>query len=914
MNLSIARIALFLFFSSFLSSIGGFAQYLHREGQKIVDGSGQEVILRGMGLGGWMLQEGYMLETNAFANPQHQIRAKIEEVIGEANTNEFYDAWLANHCTKRDIDSLASWGFNSVRLPMHYNLYTPPIQDEVPGQITWLEKGFAMTDSLLAWCEANNMYLILDLHAAPGGQGNDAAISDYDKTKPSLWENEDNQKKTVALWKKLAERYANEKWIGGYDLINEPNWNFTVGANINGCAESTNAPLRKLYEEITDAIREVDQNHMIFIEGNCWGNNHNGLLPLWDNNMVISFHKYWNYNDQGSVQGFVNTRNQQNVPLWLGETGENSNVWFRNAIRLMEDNDIGWAWWPLKKVGSVVNPLTVVRNEGYAQLLNYWKNGGTKPSVDVAKASLMQLAENLKIENTIYRKDVIDAMFRQVYDDNTIPFRNHVAPGVVHASDYDLGRSGKAYFDKDSANYHVSTGSYTAWNNGWAYRNDGVDIEANNDSDTDANGYNVGWTIDNEWLQYTVNVDSSAAYNITVRHAGSGSKIKIIVDGVERSGVTELPAATGWSNYVINDVILEKGLRKIRVFFTKGGANLGNLKFLLSKVIKDVPLKAVGFQTEPDGFELRVSLNKTVDPLTVTNTGLSVTINNTPATIVNVTPTNDNNGLLIKVDKELIFSDVIKLSYNSDAIKGNDGTLLEDFSDLQASNTLPVYVALPTQIEAENFIFNQGLQLETTTDVGGGQNVGYTNVGDYLDYRISVELEGQYKIEVRIASAGSAGKLEFQQLSKTGELLNSATVDIPVTGGWQTWQTVSTTMTLDKGLGLLRAKINAPEFNINWFKFSREVINGAEQKQQQGILNIYPNPTNKILNTELPENSYRKENALCIRLANGTLVKKIERASRDEIHSINIDGFAAGLYIIEFEVKGHSWNNKFFVK
>ncbi len=120
-----------------------------------------------------------------FANPQHQIRREIVDVIGEANTKEFYEAWWANHVTKRDIDSLKAWGFNSVRLPMHYNLYTLPIQEEtVPGQQTWLEKGFAMTDALLDWCKANDIYLILDLHATPGGQGHDAAISDYDDTKP----------------------------------------------------------------------------------------------------------------------------------------------------------------------------------------------------------------------------------------------------------------------------------------------------------------------------------------------------------------------------------------------------------------------------------------------------------------------------------------------------------------------------------------------------------------------------------------------------------------------------------------------------------------------------------------------------------------------------------------------------------
>jgi endoglucanase len=174
----------------FLLSITSFAQgFLHRDGQNIVDGNGKNVILRGLGVGGWMVQEGYMLQTQPFASPQYMIRQKIQEVIGEGGTKEFYAAYKANGITKRDVDSLAKWGFNSIRLPMHYNLYTPPIEQEKNAEITWIEEGFTMTDNLVKWCAANKMYLILDLHAAPGGQGNDAAISElqnhlYGKAKP----------------------------------------------------------------------------------------------------------------------------------------------------------------------------------------------------------------------------------------------------------------------------------------------------------------------------------------------------------------------------------------------------------------------------------------------------------------------------------------------------------------------------------------------------------------------------------------------------------------------------------------------------------------------------------------------------------------------------------------------------------
>ena len=195
-----------LFIILILVSFSVNAQMLSTSGHNIVNSNNEEVLLRGVGLGGWMLQEGYMMNSNGAADTQHEFKQKLINLIGETETQVFYDNWLDNFVTEEDIDSIGSWGYNSVRLAMHYNLFTLPIEDEpVAGENTWLNKGFEMLDSLLDWCESNKMYLILDLHGAPGGQGKNADISDYDPSKPSLWENNLNKEKTVALWKKLAD-------------------------------------------------------------------------------------------------------------------------------------------------------------------------------------------------------------------------------------------------------------------------------------------------------------------------------------------------------------------------------------------------------------------------------------------------------------------------------------------------------------------------------------------------------------------------------------------------------------------------------------------------------------------------------------------------------------------------------------
>jgi len=396
--LSALTIALFLIVQGENVLSQGF---LRVEGKQIVNEKGENVLLRGIGLGGWMLQEPYMLKLSKVTGTQTEIKSRISELIGENNCEEFYKSYLNNMITEKDIDSLKKWGFNSVRLPMHYNLFTLPVDKEpVAGQNTWKETGFKLTDNLLSWCKKNKIYLILDLHAAPGGQGNDRPIADVDTLKPNLWNSEENQKKTIALWKKLAERYKNEEWIGGYDLINETNYKL-----------AGNESLKKLFLAITLKIREVDNKHIIFIEGNQFANDYTGLTPPWDNNMVYSFHKYWNATTVETIQKYLDIREKFNVPFWMGESGENTNEWFRAVINLLETNNLGWSWWTIKKIGSESSLMTISKPAGYQKVIDYWSGKGVKPTIEEAITTFMELAENVKIEKCKVNYAVINALF-----------------------------------------------------------------------------------------------------------------------------------------------------------------------------------------------------------------------------------------------------------------------------------------------------------------------------------------------------------------------------------------------------------------------------------------------------------------------------------------------------------------------
>jgi endoglucanase len=577
--------SLFLFLFLFLLIKVHPQGFLKTNGKKIVNEKGENILLRGAGLGGWMLQEGYMLRIYN-EGQQHRIRKRLEEISSPAQTKEFYDTWLANNTRKIDIDSMKSWGFNSVRLPMHYNLFTLPIEKEpVKGQNTWLEKGFQMTDSLLAWCKANKMYLILDLHAAPGGQGNDVNISDRDTSLPSLWDSEENKQKTIALWEKLAERYSNEQWIGAYDILNEPNYGFEDPVNDkNGVKEKKNEPLANLLKDITAAIRQVDKNHIIIIEGNGWGNNYNGMLPPWDSNMVLSFHKYWNFNTEKEIKNMLEAREKYNVPVWLGETGENSNVWFTEAIRLLEKHNIGWSWWPLKKMG-LGNPLEIFANHNFMHVADFFNGKGSQPKESDVYSGMIEAAVYSKLEYCAFHPDVIDAMFRQVHSNEAIPYGNNSISSnkIIQAVNYDLGRNGSAYYDRDTANYHVS-GAPGQGNKGRTYRNDGVDIRKDS---AHYDQYYISDIEDGEWLQYTINSTAPATYTLRLHFGAIDKKgtISVMLNDKVIAQNIYLPATGGmkkWKFININGIRLSGKQDRIRIKATHGGFNMKQLEFIKS--------------------------------------------------------------------------------------------------------------------------------------------------------------------------------------------------------------------------------------------------------------------------------------------------------------------------------------------
>ncbi|MBN1465721.1 glycoside hydrolase family 5 protein [candidate division KSB1 bacterium] len=395
--------------------------YLRVDGQKIVDSAGNEIRLRTVGLGNWLLPEGYMWKFGRDGDRPRKIERLIAEMIGDDKAAVFWQQFRQYYITESDIARIKELGFNAVRPAMNWCLF----MDEESGAIK--KHGFVLIDNLVEWCKMHQVYIILDMHAAPGGQTG-ANIDDSANDFPELFAEKENQDRFIRLWVEMARRYRNEPIIIAYGLMNEP---------LPKEFAQFNEALEPLYQRTTAAIREVDPYHMISLEGAHWSTDFTVFGPPFDDNTFYQFHKYWSVADTKSIQPYLDFREQHNVPIYLGESGENNLSWYWLAYQLYEDHNIGWLFWPWKKMATRNTPYSIKEPEGWEKIAAY-SRGGEKPSAPEAEAILSQFLQNIKLENCTYFDDVVSAIFRRV-------------PARIEAENYGHLGDGNSYELQDTS-------------------------------------------------------------------------------------------------------------------------------------------------------------------------------------------------------------------------------------------------------------------------------------------------------------------------------------------------------------------------------------------------------------------------------------------------------------------------------
>lgn len=362
--------------------------FVRVDGKYLVTPANRKLLLRGTNLGNWLEPEGYMFLFEGGPAAPREIEEFFNELIGPADAAAFWREYRDHFITQRDIAFLHKSGFNSVRIPLHYKLF-------LAG-----EDGFALLDRVIAWCREAGLWVILDLHCAPGGQTGTNIDDSWGY--PWLFESAKDQELTIDVWRRLAAHYRDEPTVLGYDLLNEPIPHFPQ-------LRQYNSRLEPLYKRITSAIREVDSKHIIILGGAQWDSNFTVFGPPFDRNIMYTFHKYWTAPTQDVIQDYLDFRDRYNVPVWLGESGENTDQWIEQFVRVLEKNEVGWCFWPYKKMERTSAVVSMAKPVHWDEIVAYGKMPGktgeaekriaARPSLEHSREALQDLLQKIRFEN-----------------------------------------------------------------------------------------------------------------------------------------------------------------------------------------------------------------------------------------------------------------------------------------------------------------------------------------------------------------------------------------------------------------------------------------------------------------------------------------------------------------------------------
>lgn len=354
------------------------SQMVHRDGSRILDGSGTPVKLRGVNLGGWLLWEPWMWGGHLLAS-ESKLASRLTSIAGDLEMANFRRQIYEDFITEADIRRIAGLGFNVVRVPMNHSIFD---KSDGPGQSAWQILG-----QLLSWAERYHVYVVLDLHSAPGGQSR--MFTSDPEPGNLLWGSAESQSRTVALWRAIAQHYRDSRIVAGYDLLNEPN-------------PQSGEQLLEMDRRIIAAIREVDPSHMVIVEGSKFATNFSMFSQPLSANQAYSFHMYtWKNDDRTErLNEYRRLSRDQNVPMWCGEFGENTYDMIESTLRLFEnpENAVdGWTFWSWKKVptpkpylvGIQVSPTwkrIVERTSSPLMLARPWRVNTLKAMREFAQA------------------------------------------------------------------------------------------------------------------------------------------------------------------------------------------------------------------------------------------------------------------------------------------------------------------------------------------------------------------------------------------------------------------------------------------------------------------------------------------------------------------------------------------------
>ncbi|HEX6451687.1 MAG TPA: cellulase family glycosylhydrolase [Trebonia sp.] len=346
-------------------------RWLRVSGDRIVtgDGPGAEVLLRGVGVGGWLNMENFI---TGYPGTESLQRAALRASMGPEACEAFFARFTQRFFGDADAAYLASLGVNCVRLPVNYR------------HLLDLGSGLALLERAVDTSAARGLYTILDLHALPGGQ-NQHWHSDNPTHVAAFWDHSVLQDQVTAWWEAIAGRFAGHPAVAGYNLINEP-------------ASPDGDVLANYYARLAAAVRAADPRHILFLDGNRYGTDFAAFARLAEtlDNVVFAVHDYalpgitdggvypgmnrgeWFDGDtlEATFSGRTEFMTDTGTPIWIGEFGpvytgnpavdEQRYTLLRDQLEIYDAHGAGWSLWTYKDLG-LQGLMTVPPDSPYAR-------------------------------------------------------------------------------------------------------------------------------------------------------------------------------------------------------------------------------------------------------------------------------------------------------------------------------------------------------------------------------------------------------------------------------------------------------------------------------------------------------------------------------------------------------------------
>src|SRR4051794_13063591 len=322
---------------------------IRTSGSSFLGPDGQPLLLRGVCLGGWLNMENFI--TGYSAN-ESLMRAEVAKVLGQDRADAFFERLLTRFFDEPDAAFLADSGFNLVRIAVGYK----HLEDDArPFEVK--QDGFRHLDRVIDLLAAYGIYSIVDLHALPGSQ-NQHWHSDNPTHVAAFWQHRHFQDRVVNLWEAIAAHYRDNPWVAGYNLLNEP-------------SDETGEVVGPFYARLVTAIRAVDPDHVLFLDGNTYATDFSMFTEPFEN-AVWTLHDYVpaglgrspHYSAEQAEAKFLERSEHARsleTPILVGEFGpiysgdEERDTWLRGILRdqldLYNRHQASWTLWMYKDIG-----------------------------------------------------------------------------------------------------------------------------------------------------------------------------------------------------------------------------------------------------------------------------------------------------------------------------------------------------------------------------------------------------------------------------------------------------------------------------------------------------------------------------------------------------------------------------------